>query len=395
MLNKPKIAIIISHPIQHFCPQYVSYAQSNDWKIKVFFASSVGINDYEDKDFKETISWQNLCIDQFSHEFLNDRKAVTINSKIDAPDLNKRLDDLNPDVIIIYGYRQKLQRRTYLWAIKKNKKIIYISDSENNHRVSLAKIFAKALFLIKYFKKIDAFLTVGDANEAYYKCYKVPQNKMFRTFFPIDRVLFAQSYEKKDNLAANLRNELKITNNEIVCTVVGKLVRHKCQADILLALSKIRDTTINIVLLIIGSGLMLSKLKKQAYMLNNKRVIFTGFVKPEQLPKYYSITDIYIHPAKYEPHSLAISEAIYMGCPVIVSDRCGSYGQTDDVQPGKNGLVYKQGDTKELSECIKTLIIQPELRRRMAENSHKIGETHQQLAHNIGLFNALKSIGLL
>jgi glycosyltransferase involved in cell wall biosynthesis len=58
------------------------------------------------------------------------------------------------------------------------------------------------------------------------------------------------------------------------------------------------------------------------------------------LPAYYAVSDVYIHPPSIEPHSIAMSEAIYVGCPVVLSDRCGSFGPTDDVREGINGFVY-------------------------------------------------------
>ena len=58
----------------------------------------------------------------------------------------------------------------------------------------------------------------------------------------------------------------------------------------------------------------------------------------------YCAADVYVHCSDNEPHSLAITEAIYCGLPVVLSDRCGSYGPTDDVQPGINGFVYRCGD---------------------------------------------------
>ena len=51
-------------------------------------------------------------------------------------------------------------------------------------------------------------------------------------------------------------------------------------------------------------------------------------------------------------HSLSISEAIYMGCPVIISDKCGSYGETDDVQVNKNGFVFECENVVQLKSYI-------------------------------------------
>ena len=125
----------------------------------------------------------------------------------------------------------------------------------------------------------------------------------------------------------------------------------------------------------------------------NIRIEFAGFVDPVQLPKYYAASDIYIHPSKVDPHPLAISEAIYMGCPVIVSDRCGSYGINDDVQEGQNGLVYKWGNIVQLKNSIMKLATDNQLRNDFGNYSHEIAVESQLKSHGFGLQEALADHG--
>ena len=58
-----RVALIVSHPIQHFCPQYVSFAKNKDVVFKVFFGSALGLKKYYDPNFKKEISWANLKLD--------------------------------------------------------------------------------------------------------------------------------------------------------------------------------------------------------------------------------------------------------------------------------------------------------------------------------------------
>jgi len=385
-MSKSKIAIIISHPIQHFCPQYVSYAKSIEWNVKVFFASTLGLHAYTDKSFGQTIAWNNLDMDKFPHVFLNNNKNIPVNSKLDAPELEMELMNYNPDVVIVNGYFQKYQRRAYTWAKKHKKKIFYISDSENRHERNILLVVIKSFFLKNYFKHIDAFLTVGDANEEYYKYYGAYPAKLFRTCFPIDLNLYEQSFLNKEAISSSFRLKNNIPKDEIVCSVVGKLIKHKNQVQIIDALKKI-DTPMT--LLIIGSGPDFDFLKSKAEVIKNHRIIFPGFVNPIELPNYYAATDIYIHPALIEPHSLAISEAIYMGCPVIISNTCGSYGSTDDIQPGKNGFVYEWNNIDQLVNLMIKLASDENLRKHFGEYSRNLALNLQANAHGKGLKAAL------
>ena len=105
--------------------------------------------------------------------------------------------------------------------------------------------------------------------------------------------------------------------------------------------------------------------------------------------------DIYIHPSKRDAHSLSISEAIYMGCPVIVSDKCGSYGDTDDVQLNRNGFVYECGNIAQLKSYIQKLANDIDLRTKFGTVSHKIAEESQEKAHSLGIKKALLENNLL
>ena len=67
MANSLRIGIVASHPIQHFCPQYASFAQNKNIHLMVFFGSNHGLKKYFDPNFKQEISWTGLKLDQFNN----------------------------------------------------------------------------------------------------------------------------------------------------------------------------------------------------------------------------------------------------------------------------------------------------------------------------------------
>ena len=381
MKNKLRIAIVVSHPIQHFCPQYVSFSKCTDIQFKVFFASAIGFKKYVDASFQQEISWDNLHLDKFDHCFLNGEQVIQSDKNLDAVSVEKRLDEYKPDVVITYGYWQKLQRRVHRWALRNKVKIGFISDSELRHQRNIVKDFIKGIFIRKYFSAIDFFLSAGESNEDYYKKYGVKTDKIIRMHLPIDIYQYEDAYKMRGILRKQTRDTYLVKENEIVAIVVGKLVAWKNQDHIIEAMKLLEVKGIVMHLFIIGSGEMLEYVKHKAKDLKKSKVHFTGFINIEKLPAYYSASDMYILPASIEPHSVAVSEAIYMGCPVIVSDRCGSYGFDDDVQEGKNGFVYKYNDIEELSNKIKIIIDDENLRMRFSEYSHNISEKFQEKAH--------------
>lgn len=382
MKSKIKIAIVSSHPIQHLCPQYVSFSHNDHVECKVFFGSALGLRKYMDPNFGQEVHWNNLKLDQFNHHFLNGDKIIQPDKNLDADTLEKELESYQPDVVFTYGYFQKLQRRTYRWAMQNNIPLVYISDSELRRRTNRFKQFVMSLYLRRYFSPISYFLTMGDANEEYYRKHGVSASRMIRMHYPIDFDTYKRAYQEKENLRRTTRNKYGISENEIVLSVVGKLVPWKNQDHIIDAMTLLEEEGILVHLFILGSGEMKEALEVKAKQLKKSKVHFTGFVNSDQLPSYYAATDVYVHPASLEPHSVAISEAIMMGCPIILSDRCGSYGETDDVQVGKDGYVFEFGNTKDLAEKLKLLITDQAKRESFGKYAHQLGMQFQENSHS-------------
>jgi len=387
-----KLAIVVSHPIQHFCPQYASLAKHPDLQVKVFFASALGHKKYVDESFKQEISWDNLRLDEFDHQFLNEERVLPADAGLDAPELDEALAMFAPDVVVVYGYFQKYSRRAYRWARRNRVKLGYISDSELRQQRSAVKELLKYPYLRYYFSHIDFFLTVGDANESFYRHYGVRDSKIVRMHFPIDRIFYDQCFPEREKLNRELRARFGLSDTDLVCSVVGKLLPSKNQHDIIAAMKDLEDQGVITHLFVLGSGEHKEFLLERAKSLKRSRAIFPGFVRPEELPAYYAASDIYVHPPSRERHSLAISEAIYMGCPVIISDRCGSYGEDDDVQDNKNGYVFRCGDVSDLKEKMLLLINDPKKRKMFGEYSHSIAVRYQNSAHGGVIKSLLEKI---
>jgi glycosyltransferase involved in cell wall biosynthesis len=201
--------------------------------------------------------------------------------------------------------------------------------------------------------------------------------------FSIDVKHFDEFFAKREFYRSEFRNSKDIHQSDIVISVVGKLVEWKNQIHLIKALQLFEKSNpqIKFHLLIAGSGPTESVLKNESSSIKNNRVHFLGFVNPIDLPIVYAASDMYIHPSLFEPHSLAVSEAIYMGLPVILSSTSGSYGPTDDVRIGINGEIYDFGKIQSLANFILKLSNSEKLRRKYQQNSIEISRNQQELCH--------------
>jgi glycosyltransferase involved in cell wall biosynthesis len=386
-----RIAVVISHPIQHFCPQYISWAALPGVTLKVFFASNHGLVAYEDKSFARVVRWDGIKLD-FPHEFLRGAEGRATGAAIDAPDLTQRLSAFSPNAVVVYGYSQALQRCALRWAKSSGVPILMISDSELRAPRSWVKRAIKAIALPRVFRNVRVFLTVGDANEAYYRNYGVSDELLVRCFFPIDVSHYDTIVAKRDVCRKRIRSQLAIPEHHKVLLMVGKLVPGKRQADLVRFSNSIQDQRDDITVVLAGTGPDEASLRALTRRVGVGGVLFAGFVSPEILAEYYCAADIYVHCSDVDAHSLAISEAIYCGLPIILSNQCGSYGPTDDVRSGLNGFVYRCGDLRDMSRNVLYVLGDHDVREGMGEASGRLGRENQKLAHGVALKQALAII---
>jgi glycosyltransferase involved in cell wall biosynthesis len=391
--RSPRIAIVVSHPIQHFCPQYASLASDGDWHVKVFFASSAGKTAYSDPGFGREIKWDTLYLDEFEHEFMSN-DALPITSELDAPDIGRYLEVYDPQVVIIYGYWQKFQNKAKAWATRKNRLIYYISDVEIAERRGWLSASLKILLNIYHLRGVNRLLTVGDHNEHFYQMCGFGLQKMTRMHFPIDRKRYEEAYGGRVAARQTFREKHKIHDSSLVVGNVGKFVPWKRQKDLIKALREVGGAT-NIVVALAGSGPDEGVLRRLAEDVDPGRIVFLGFITPEELPGFYAACDIYAHVSSKEPHSLAISEAAFMGLPILLSDGCGSYGTWDDLRPGINGFAYEVGNTGALGRTLKILANNRRILEQFSVASRNYAVEGQSISHGGFLRAALLSDGLI
>ena len=111
----------------------------------------------------------------------------------------------------------------------------------------------------------------------------------------------------------------------------------------------------NSTFLIVGTG---NKLEEFKNLIKNKKINnfkFLGFKNQKELVYYYKLSDYLILPSLYETWGLVVNEAMSVGTPCIISNNCGC--ENDLVISGKNGYIYKSGNTEDLFNIVKKIII--------------------------------------
>lgn len=98
----------------------------------------------------------------------------------------------------------------------------------------------------------------------------------------------------------------------------------------------------------------------------NPQAEMTGWVSTDQVAEYIRTSRAVVMPSLwYETAGLSVIDAVSMGIPVIVSDKCAS---TEYFQHERSGLAFKTGRVKALTEALQAMT--PERAKVMGINAY-------------------------
>jgi glycosyltransferase involved in cell wall biosynthesis len=122
-----------------------------------------------------------------------------------------------------------------------------------------------------------------------------------------------------------------------------------------------------------------------------------GRVGRDELPALYAAADLLVLPSIRtrtftEPWGLVTNEAMHQGTPVVASDAVGAVAG-GLVRDGRNGLVVPAGDAEALGARIRSLVRNPELRRRLGEAARQDAAAYTPAAWAEGVSKGLAAVG--
>jgi glycosyltransferase involved in cell wall biosynthesis/SAM-dependent methyltransferase len=150
---------------------------------------------------------------------------------------------------------------------------------------------------------------------------------------------------------------------------IGRLVKEKGIIDLIKAVSSINN---NFILLLVGSGKLRYKIKKEGRRLGiSEQIRFIDNIPSSQIPNYLNCMDCLVLPSltteKWkEQFGRVLIEAMSCEVPVIGSDS----GEIQNVI-GDCGLIFKEGDVDDLSSNLEMLINNIDLRIDLAKKGRQ------------------------
>lgn len=180
----------------------------------------------------------------------------------------------------------------------------------------------------------------------------------------------------KKHVSTDERNHLlkkhHLNPQDRIMLYLGRVAEEKNIHEIISMFNNIHSEVENLKLLIVGTGPYLNHLINlcKGKNLHNK-VCFTGMVSPNEVYRYYDISDVFVTASTSETQGLTYIEALCMGLPVICRyDPC-----IDGViESGKNGITYK--NDLEFKEAVKSIFSNASYYANLSQNAKVAAEKY-------------------
>lgn len=266
--------------------------------------------------------------------------------------LARQLDEFQPDYLIVYGYNQLVHWLAFHWARAHGVPFALRSDSNvylDQNGALQSRIRRRLLRGVV--ARAAAVLTVGTANELYWRRYGASDHQIFRAPYAIDNDRVARLVGD-----ASLRDDARVR-----LLYAGRLIERK-GVDVLLGAFEEICEACNLSLTIVGDGPERRRLASMQSPRARARTRWLGKLSNEAAVQAMGNADLFILPSRYEPWGLVVNEAMAAGLPVIAHRHCGA--AIDLIEHGRTGWIVEEISADGLRD---TLALAADHRDELAE----------------------------
>lgn len=390
-----KLAVLTSHPIQYQAPLFRRMSTAPGVDLTVYFCWNFGVEQSFDKDFGIAIKWDIPLLEGYRHAFLKNyspRPSSGFWGQVN-PAIVTELFKHKYDAVLIYGWNSLTNWLAFAAMIVTGTPVLIRGENPFNQELlkGRLKLSVKKLVLGWLFKRIKAFLYIGEENRKFYRYYDVPEERLFFAPYAVDNERFIKEADTLSGKRDHVRASLGIARGAFTVLFMGKLTSKK-QPDVLLkTFEAMKKKGGDAHLFFVGDGELRPKLEEYARSHGVADVHFEGFKNQTELARYYAAADVLVLPSGAgETWGLAVNEAMCFSLPVVVSDAVGC--APDLVRNNENGFVVPLGDVSAFAEKLEMIARDPTWKKRLGAASRRIIGHYNYQEDVRGILAALRYI---
>lgn len=355
--RRPRVAVVLSHPVQYYAPWFQCLAARGRVDLRVFYLWGTDAGARRDVDFGVAFEWDVPLLEGYAWEAV-DNVAVDPGSHhfngLDNPGIVEALAAWTPDMILMFGYAYRSHLRVLgSPRLRRVPKVLRGDSHELAPRTGMrARVLRVARRLL--FSRFAAALAVGQANRAYLRASGLRDGQIVVAPHCVDNARFRAMPDATRASAQARRAALGIEPGDRVVLFVGKFEDKKRPQDLLEAYARVPDACRRGTRLVLaGDGALLALLQRQVRRLGLERSVdILPFQNQSAMPSLYAMADLLVLPSfgSGETWGLCVNEAMNLAVPAIVSTHvgCGPDLVRDDV----TGWTFRAGDIAALTRVL-------------------------------------------
>jgi 1,2-diacylglycerol 3-alpha-glucosyltransferase len=278
------------------------------------------------------------------------------------------LSDIQPDVVIIAGYKDPPMRSAAQWARRNSRGVVLLSETTEwdfKRRWWLETV--KRVWIRRH---VDTAVVGGESHRSYAVKLGVDPDRIWDRYDVVDNNFFSGRCDALRAQGATARIHAGLPENYFL--YVGRLAPEKNLERLLRAYGTYRRAHSQPwSLVIVGEGPQRERLFQVGCEERLHGVVWAGSKRGDELPAYYAFAGCFILPSSLEPWGLVVNEAMASGLPVLVSNRCGSASEL--VRHGVNGFIFDPADVDEIGNLMSQIASRTgEQRYAMAQASRRL-----------------------
>lgn len=276
-------------------------------------------------------------------------------------ELRKVMDDFKPDLVILHYPNPFVTAYLLRYAGRPFKLAVYWHLDITKQKV-LKKVFHNQT--VRLINRADVILgaTPNHIKDSEYNKYFGNKGRALPYMVNEQKLMISEEEIRK---AENIRNKYK---GKVLGFFIGRHVPYKGLQYLIKASAQLKDVPVQF--LIAGNGELTRELKELAK--DDSKVTFLGRISDEDRRVYYQACDMICFPSvtKNEAFGLALAEGMYFSKPALTFTIEGSGVNYVNLN-GVTGIESPNADSVALSEAIKKLVEDENMRLRYGENARE------------------------
>lgn len=344
-----RLTVVLTHPVQYMSPWFRHIAAHRDDLDLTVLYGALPDAEQQGAGFGTPFEWDLPLTDGYRFDVCGAARRKSFDSNhftgIDVPDIELRIRETRPDVVLVPGWHSIMQVRALRACRRLGVPVLYRGDSTlfSGPRGVLRPAWAlKTRYMLRRF---DAYLSVGVHADRYLRSFGIPDPLIVRSPHCVDNDRFrtAANRLRTGNERTAGRSALGATERDFVVLFAGKFQEVKRPLDAVRSVAQLGRSA---VLMMAGDGPLRQACRTEADRLG-VRLSWAGFLNQTQLPSAFAVSDCVIVPSARESWGLIVNEALASGVPCVVTTGVGSV--PDLIVEGETGHSAPPGDVDALA----------------------------------------------